>query len=525
MAPQEPPSRLRLRCAPDGLAVEVIVDPDRSGAPPVLASTIRALLDDRGVAPEAIDPCAVQRLAELAADRPDSTHEVVVARGTPVEPPEDGRVELHAPAYDPRDLTPRAPDRSGAELTPDHAPAPPASGPANEPADHESTDHYRGTTFEPVADGQLLATVHPPTPGTDGLDVFAKHTHAGEGTPAEVRTDDSIRHEGEKLHAARAGVLWITDGSLNITDELNIRGGVDFSTGNIDFPGTVRVAEGVADRFTVRAALDIELAGLIEAATIEAGRDAHVRGGMAGRGKGRIVVGRDLLAHYLDSTHATVARDCRVEREINQCILLVGGGLIAPQATLLAGRAHVAGSAELGTLGSVASRVTEIHLGSIPQLEHLVARGLELIQTLDTGIRQLEEETHAAWQGRANAQPRATERLAELRVLLSDYQTKRKGLQRSVDRMRQTLDSRTTVNLTVQRDIHRNATIVVGGVRYRVRAHVKGPVAIELAAGDLLLVRDVAANETTPIERIADREEHAEALDRAAPPARPDRAA
>ncbi len=62
---------------------------------------------------------------------------------------------------------------------------------------------------------------------------------------------------------------------------------MDFSTGNIDFEGDVRVLKGIRDIFEVRATGNIEVGGLIEASTIDAGGSVFAKGGMAGaRGVG-----------------------------------------------------------------------------------------------------------------------------------------------------------------------------------------------------------------------------------------------
>ena len=56
--------------------------------------------------------------------------------------------------------------------------------------------------------------------------------------------------------------------SAKVSNTLEIDQNVDFSTGNIDFPGNVIVHRSVKDCFTVKARDDIEVRGLIEAATL-----------------------------------------------------------------------------------------------------------------------------------------------------------------------------------------------------------------------------------------------------------------
>jgi len=61
---------------------------------------------------------------------------------------------------------------------------------------------------------------------------------------------------------------------------------VDFVTGNIFFNGNVVVCGTVLDGFEIKADGDIIVSKIVESATLTAGRDVIVKGGVLGRGKG-----------------------------------------------------------------------------------------------------------------------------------------------------------------------------------------------------------------------------------------------
>ena len=141
---------------------------------------------------------------------------------------------------------------------------------------------------------------------------------------------------------------------------LEVRDAIDISTGNIEFHGTVIVRDGVRDRFEVKATEDIIVDGLIEAATINCGRNFTCRRGMAAKGQGQLVVDGDAVVGYLNNVKGRIKGNLTVQREMINCDLVIGGDLICDQGTVIGGNVVVRGSVRVAALGSKAETSTSL---------------------------------------------------------------------------------------------------------------------------------------------------------------------
>jgi uncharacterized protein (DUF342 family) len=238
------------------------------------------------------------------------------------------------------------------------------------------TSFYERTAYVMVEAGQALGRLIPATDGQAGWDVTGQPQQAQAGQPLQASIDDaSIREQADgTLQAQLSGVLVRSPSQLYICQALEIDGAVDFSTGNIDFDGAVRVKEGVRDRFVIRASDCVEVNGLIEAATIKTEGDLLANGGMTGRQTGQVRVGGDLIARYLDSITGLVSGALQTEREVIDSDLRIGGDVAAPRGSWIGGRLAAGGEVQLGRLGSPGARETELVFGTLPRIEQLLAQ-------------------------------------------------------------------------------------------------------------------------------------------------------
>ena len=234
----------------------------------------------------------------------------------------------------------------------------------------ERVDHYARSAFRVIEQGGTVAEIRSPTGGKDGRDVHGKLIPGIIGDPAEIRFDQTVdRTPDGKLLAKKAGVVIRHEDFVCVRALIEVPGHVDFSVGNIDFNGDVRVKGGVRDRFVIKATGSVSVGELIEAATIECGGTLLSQGGMAGRMQGKISVGGDLIIRYLDQVTGEVRGNLVTDREIANCDLVVHGDVRAQRASIIGGRMTPVSAIAIGTLGSPAGVPTEIHMGRVPALE------------------------------------------------------------------------------------------------------------------------------------------------------------
>lgn len=362
-----------------------------------------------------------------------------------------------------------------------------------------AVDYYNQSAYVMVEAGQVIGRIVEPTPGEDGRDVLGGTIHARAGKPVELEIDESIvrDHEGQ-LVAQAQGVLVREPGAARISQMLAIDGYVDFSSGNIDFDGSVAISKGVRDCFSVRATGNIEVRGLIESAAIECGGDLIAHGGMAGRDRGSVDVNGNVHAKYLDSVKGEVRGNLSVEREVVNCDLLVHGNIEAPHGSIVGGKVSVTGAVAVETLGSDGGG-TALVLGFVPQLEPIAKRFERILEALEKRKAKMVDEQNQLNCGEVTAtnKERQTELMFEIGQLDASIRRAMNGLRGVMKEIQR----RRTICVNVSKELHEGVTLDVRGQRWRIDSALRGPLEISLDEdGRLTCMQNQS---TRPINQVA----------------------
>ena len=358
---------------------------------------------------------------------------------------------------------------------------------ADEPGTEYS--HYERKSYRTVEVGTKLGRVVPPTLGEDGRNVLGGVIKAKDGRPAELKYDDSILRDAEGYLIAQCDGVLVRSGSLaRVCTKLDLPSYVDFSTGNVDFPGDVLIQRGVRDRFVVRATGSIEVQGLIEAATIISGGDLLARAGMAGREKGTIEVGSNVHAKYLENVIGQVRGDVKVDREMVNCELAVRGSVDVSRGRIVGGQLAAAGPVSVGSIGSAGNVATRVVLGAIPELEAYVAQIKELVDQFTERTQKLQAELDQINNNTRHLTATHRERQTEIMFELDQLDDRIKRGTSSVQTIEARIAQRRVVELTVQRELHQGAVISFAGLDYRIERDLRGPLRVTLQGKQGLVV-------------------------------------
>lgn len=468
----------------EGAAIQVRIAADRMSATLTIeaglsehersVAALEALLDERGVARSAERTAAVQHASHAAAR---GRVESVIAAG---------RAPVHGrdAAFEPAPL-----------LSERRHPAAETAG---------RVDHHELSTFTIVHAGDRLGRMTPARQGVDGVDVTGRALAAREGRTAKVLFDDSVTvgepdpHGVSEVRAARAGLVVRHGDLIRVCGRLDVPADVDFSVGNIDFPGDVRINGGVRDCFVVKAGGAVEVRGLVEAATLHAGRDVRLVQGMAGREKGSLTAGRDCEARYLEGLHVLIGRDAVIGKEITNSRVEIGRTLRAPTGAVIGGSLWAASDCEVAQLGSEAGVATEIILGKMPPFESVLRKGLRALPILEERLRvsreRLEQLKHAS--GRMTASQ--AEELTELEFGMSEAHGKVKALGEGLGHALASLRSHARARLVVNRVACPGVKIWMGRFLLQPRAEVRGPFELTLSAAGEPLFRQMPSGAAEP---------------------------
>jgi uncharacterized protein (DUF342 family) len=465
----------RVSVCADGLSATLCVKP---GIEPSEFTTeaVEAVLVSRGIRPSNGTTEAVGQLVAAMTKAPDEEASVVVARGVAAVHGQDGRFEIDQ------------------ELIERSKPS------GDEQGEAQGHDHYARSAFIVVEPGTRLGKVLPHTEAHDGLDVRGKVIKAKPGRPCQVRFDESVQVGVDGVVTAKQkGRLEYSEAHLKIDPVLEIGESVDFSTGNVDFPGDVLIRKGVRDCFTVHAGKDLEVEELVEASTISAEGSITLRRGMAGRGKGELRAGGDLSAKYLDGVDVAVGNDLRIERELTNCTTLVRRCVRSPSCTVVGGDLAIRFGGEVRALGGEAEAETLVRLGVDLQLEDRAKALEEVLPKILGALTRARQELETLQKSAAKLSAAQAETMTTLQFEIMTGQSRLPTIRAAIQGLLDSYQRLTRAALLVDRVISPGVTIVIADKAATVREPIRGPVVIEMDSQGGLVIRNPSTGQKTPL--------------------------
>jgi uncharacterized protein (DUF342 family) len=472
MSADELDQACRVAISSDGLHATLQIDPGFSPEA-VTPEAVGAILAGRGIDPSTVIAEAIAELSTMLAAMPDTMAEAVVARGTAAVHGTDGRFELSP------------------ELGPSRSKSAAAGA---EPV----LDHYERSAFVIVDQGQVVGVLHPPTEAQDGVDVRGVVIKAIRGKPCPLKLADTVELKSDgtvvSLHKGR---VELTPLKLGVDPVLEIPESVDFSTGNVRFPGDATIGKGVCDCFEVEIGGNLEVMELIEAATVSARGSVVLHRGMAGRGKGELRVGGDLEAKYLDGASVTVGNDLRVQREVTNCVTHVGRRVRSQACTVVGGELWARFGGEVRMLGGEAEAETLVRIGVDAQMD-ACARMLEdalpqAIARVDRARQQLSDIQMAA----AKPTPSQAREMSRLEFEIESERSRFPAIRAAIQRVLNAYEKLRGATLSVEKAIMPGVTLAIGGQAATVREAIRGPVVIACDEHGMLVFR--SGGSSTPL--------------------------
>lgn len=255
-----------------------------------------------------------------------------------------------------------------------------------------------------IQEGDWLGERDDPTPGTTGITVTGKEIAAKPGKMVYFDYDKPsvIEVPGDQityLYARKTGALFFNGTTIGVYDYLEIKGNVDYTTGNVQFDGNVGIKGTVEDGFSVTAQGDIEInheygVGAVERIESLSG-SIVIKGGIAGKGKAVIRAAKDVYVKYVS------------EAEI-ECGGTVYIGFYAMNSTIRANRVVVESSngritggsieavysIEAAEIGNKSGTRTVLHLTGFRryELDSQYEKGQRLLDVIRNKLTSLKEE-------------------------------------------------------------------------------------------------------------------------------------
>ncbi len=222
-----------------------------------------------------------------------------------------------------------------------------------------------------VTKGTVLAEKIPATEGTSGRNIFGKEIPAKRGRELPLPAGKGVvrSEDGMKLIAETDGCPVVAGKQLKVLPVYEIKGDVDFTTGNIYFMGNVIVRGSIKSGFKVVASGNVEIYQGIEDARVEAEGKILVKRGIAGQGKAIVKAGDEIMSKFIQNAEVRTKESIQTEACFHSTVLAGKKITVGGKRGLIVGGLVRAGlEVNAKTVGSPYATPTEIQVGIDPQL-------------------------------------------------------------------------------------------------------------------------------------------------------------
>ena len=255
--------------------------------------------------------------------------------------------------------------------------------------DDGRVDYRAGHKIDNVTKGMVIARKIPVVKGVSGKTVTGKETPALEGKDIELTPNKGVVISPEnpfEYIADSDGQVIIKDKKISVLALYEIAGDVNFSTGNIDFIGTVVIKGDVKDGFKVHAGEDIIVSGVVEGSELKAGGKITIVGGVSGNDKARIICKGDASVKYIRNAVVEVGGNLSIGQAIMHSKVTCEGkvAVAGPKGVIVGGQIIAGQEVSAALIGSNFATTTEIIVGEVISIR-------EELQKIDAEIKLIAE--------------------------------------------------------------------------------------------------------------------------------------
>ncbi|ERJ95292.1 hypothetical protein HMPREF1992_00535 [Selenomonas sp. oral taxon 892 str. F0426] len=333
---------------------------------------------------------------------------------------------------------------------------------------YDRVDYKDMNIFIRAQIGDVLAVRIPETAGVSGKNVFGEEVPARPGKPAVLPQGKNTKIVNEhELVALIDGQIADDGKKISVDPHLVIDSSVDVGTGNIDFAGSVEIKGDVESGFTVKAAGDVEIKGMIGGAQVE-GRNVIVHGGIRGMNIGKISATEDVSISFVENANISAGRDIYVNDVVLHSEMRAGHHVrVEGRRGVITGGSIGAGESILAkTYGNNFYVQTNLHVGVDPNLKH---RYEALSKECEMAVKRLTEmrlslETLKK-QPLMSLSERRREQLVEMTHAQFPLAGKVKEMQEELQRMNEELEQMKNGVILASETIYPGVNVTINGVK------------------------------------------------------------
>lgn len=230
-----------------------------------------------------------------------------------------------------------------------------------------SVDFWSISMVEMVEKDQVIANYYAMIKGTDGMSVKGREVKA-----KLVRDLPPLKGKGFERSEDNSTYRSLMDGKIEMMNDriiilpiYEISGDADISIGHIEFNGDVIVHGSVRAGVNIKATGTVSIDGIVEAATIEAGKDIVLRGGVMGGSKSVVKTKGSIFAKFFEYTRIEADGDIQADIFMN-CEVVCKGKvtLSGKKGSIVGGNTWAVQGIEVENLGNEVEVKTSVRVGN-----------------------------------------------------------------------------------------------------------------------------------------------------------------
>ena len=319
-----------------------------------------------------------------------------------------------------------------------------------------------------VEPGDIIGKIHPPVEGKAGEDIFGRLTPPPGGNPLEIKTGSHVAPmpDGITYKATSSGIVHLQDNTLAVKDVLETKGDVDYTTGNIKMEkGSVHVNGSIREGFSVEAPAHIVVMDSIEGASVTAGGDIEVKGGLVMSNKGLIKAAGCITAQFASNSRIECDDEIIITHEISNCLIRSRGPV-----TAFGGKGIIQGGSVTSKVGIEANEIgSEIGVKTIVGITAKQKINDKLIKERESLRERLLKINTVVGQGDNESIMRSTPaakqaQMKEILLLRGRIKLKLKEIRVQLSKeLNEYYKSLELLSIRVHRKIHPGVEIRIGG--------------------------------------------------------------
>ncbi len=339
-------------------------------------------------------------------------------------------------------------------------------------AKEQETEGDRRFGITNIYAGDVIGIIHKPIPGIVGVDVLGRKVQPKQGRPVNIFSGASVKRtetdDRITLESTTDGNLKINSSGIEITTEITIRQDLDYSDGELQVAGSLRVFGDVKGGVSIKVKHDIHVQGSVEDAKIIAGGNVSIKGSFVGRGDGLIRAGGDVdiavvLNQMVEATHTIT-----ITKESVNAHLIASDRVVADHAIVMGGVLTAGNEIAVRTLGGETYSTTKVKLGAGELFGEDMKAIDKDIQMLSKVSEQLKNEIYLLVRDRIDVSNFTSEKANQLKRMQTKLQETNDSIKQLTMKKQETsvaMSRKRCPKLIVTGTIHESVIVEINGVR------------------------------------------------------------